>query len=97
MQYEAQSQNVVSTEMLQRRSPTTPNAMMREQPGIFGNLVANQGSPIIRGQIGNRVLYLWNGIRINNGASFTQDRTAITSTKIPLGAAERFEVVRAGR
>lgn len=92
MQYEAQSQNVVSTEMLQRRAPTTPNALMKEEPGIFANLVANQGSPIIRGQIGNRVLYLWNGIRINNGASFSGPNGYFN--EIPLGAIQRFEAVR---
>jgi len=89
---EAQSQNVVSTEMLQRREPTTPTSLLREEPGIFANLVPNQGSPIIRGQMGNRVLYLWNGLRINNGASFSGPNGYFN--EIPLGAVERLEVVR---
>jgi outer membrane receptor protein involved in Fe transport len=92
VQYEPQSQNLVSGEMQQRRQPSTPNALLREEPGVFGNLVGNQGSPIIRGQIGNRVLYLWNGRRINNGASFSGPNGYFN--EIPLGAIERVEVVR---
>jgi outer membrane receptor protein involved in Fe transport len=89
---EPQSQNFVSTEMLERREPTTPTALLREEPGIFTNLVLNQGSPIIRGQIGNRVLYLWNGMRINNGASFPGPNGYFN--EFPLGAIDHMEVVR---
>lgn len=92
MQDEPESQNVVSDEMLLRREPTTPNSLLREEPGIFGNLVGNQGSPILRGQIGNRVLYLWNGLRINNGATFSGPNGFFN--EIPLGVVERVEVVR---
>jgi outer membrane receptor protein involved in Fe transport len=92
MQYEPQSQNVISAEMLERRQPSTLNSMLREQAGIFGNIVANQGSPIIRGQIGNRVLYLWNGLRINNSANFSGPNGYFN--EMPLGAVDRIEVVR---
>jgi outer membrane receptor protein involved in Fe transport len=92
MEYQAGSQNVVSVEMLQRRQPTTPTALLREEPGIFTNLVGNQGSPIIRGQIGNRVLYLWDGLRINNGALFSGPNGYFN--EFPLGAINHVEVVR---
>jgi outer membrane receptor protein involved in Fe transport len=92
MQDEAKSQDVVSAEMLQRRAPTTPASVLREEPGIFGNIVNNQGSPIVRGQIGNRVLYLWDGLRINNGASFSGPNGYFN--EIPLGTIDRIEVVR---
>jgi outer membrane receptor protein involved in Fe transport len=89
---EPQAQNVVSAEMLQRREPTTPTSLLREEPGIFANVVLNQGSPIIRGQIGNRVLYLWDGIRINNSATPSGPNGYFN--EIPLGAIDRLEVMR---
>jgi outer membrane receptor protein involved in Fe transport len=92
MQYEAQSQNVVSVQMLERRQPETPTALLREEPGIFANLVGNQGSPIIRGEMGNRVVYLWDGIRLNNAALFSGPNGYFN--EFPLGDLERIEVVR---
>src|SRR5487761_2055043 len=57
-----QSVTVVTAEAIERRQPQTPNEMLREEPGIWSVQVPVQGSPIIRGQIGNRVLYMWDGI-----------------------------------
>jgi outer membrane receptor protein involved in Fe transport len=54
--------------------------------------VSAQGSPIVRGQIGNRVLYLWDGIRINNGALFAGPNGFFN--QIPLNSVERMEVIR---
>src|ERR1035438_10257073 len=51
-----QSLNTVNAEMLAQRQPATPNALLREEVGIFSPQVGTQGSPIIRGQMGNRVL-----------------------------------------
>lgn len=51
-----------------------------------------QGSPIIRGQIGNRILYLWDGIRINNGALFAGPNGFFN--QFPIGSVQRMEVLR---
>ncbi len=90
--YIPQAVNTVSEEMLAERQPVTPNALLREEPGIFSPQVGTQGSPIIRGQIGNRVLYLWNGLRINNGALFAGPNGYFN--EFPMGAIGRMEVVR---
>ncbi len=87
-----QSINTVNAEMLAQRQPATPNALLREEVGIFSPQVGTQGSPIIRGQIGNRVLYLWNGLRINNGALFSGPNGYFN--EFPMGAVDRMEVVR---
>jgi hemoglobin/transferrin/lactoferrin receptor protein len=88
----AQSVTVVTTEEIERRQPRTPNQALREEPGIFSPETAAQGSPIIRGQIGNRVLYLWDGIPINNGALFGGPTGYFN--QFPMGAVERIEVIR---
>ena len=87
-----QSVTVVTAEAIERRQPQTPNEMLREEPGIWSVQVPVQGSPIIRGQIGNRVLYLWDGIRINNGALFAGPNGFFN--QFPVGAVERMEVIR---
>lgn len=87
-----QSVTVVTQEDIETRQPRTPNQMLREEPGIFTIESAVQGSPVIRGQIGNRVLYLWDGIPINNGALFGGPNGYFN--QFPLGAIERMEVVR---
>jgi len=90
--YIPQAIDTVSEEMLDERQPATPNALLREEPGVFSPQVGTQGSPIIRGQIGNRVLYLWNGLRINNGALFSGPNGFFN--QFPMGAIDRMEVVR---
>lgn len=74
-----------------RRQAQTPTGMLQGQPGVFAVSVAAQGSPIIRGQIGNRVLYLWDGVRINNGALFGGPNGFFN--QFPLGAVDRMEVI----
>ena len=86
-----QSVVIVDSETIERRQPTTPVEMLREQPGIWAVSVAAQGSPILRGQIGNRVIYLWDGVRINNGALFGGPNGFFN--QFPVGAVDRMEVV----
>ncbi len=87
-----QSVTILTPEEIKRRQARTPNQMLREEPGIWSVQVAAQGSPIIRGQIGNRVLYLWDGIRINNGALFAGPNGFFN--QFPIGAVDRMEVIR---
>jgi hemoglobin/transferrin/lactoferrin receptor protein len=87
-----QAVDVVGLESLEQLQPSTPNELLREVPGIFSPQVGQQGSPIIRGVMGNRVLYLWNGLRINNGALFSGPNGFFN--QFPMGAIDRIEVVR---
>lgn len=88
----AQSVTVVTSEAIERRQALTPNQMLREEPGIWSVQVPVQGSPIIRGQIGNRVMYLWDGIPINNGALFGGPNGYFN--QFPVGSVDRMEVIR---
>lgn len=87
-----QTVSILDQETILRNQPRTPNEMLKGQPGVWAVSVAAQGSPIIRGQIGNRVLYLWDGVRINNGALFAGPNGFFN--QFPVGAIERMEVVR---
>lgn len=87
-----QSVTVVDKESLNRRQPRTPVEMLQEEPGVWAVSVAAQGSPILRGQIGNRVLYLWDGVRINNGALFGGPNGFFN--QYPVGAVDHMEVIR---
>lgn len=75
-----------------RVSRTTPEALL-EEVGVFVQRTNHGGgAPIIRGQLGNRVLLLVDGIRLNN-SSFRQGPNQYLNTVDPL-AVERLEVVR---
>lgn len=87
-----QSVSVTTRSEIERREARTPNQMLREEPGVWSAQVSTQGSPIIRGQIGNRILYLWDGIRLNNGALFSGPNGFFN--QFPIGAVEQMEVVR---
>lgn len=83
---------VVDRQAIERRQSQTPNTILKEEPGIWSVNVAAQGSPILRGQIGNRVLYLWDGVRINNGALFGGPNGFFN--QFPVDGVDRIEVVR---
>ncbi|WP_395746938.1 TonB-dependent receptor plug domain-containing protein [Prosthecobacter sp.] len=87
-----QSTNVVEQKRIERFQATTPSEMLQEQPGVWVNQVAAQGSPVIRGQMGNKLVYLWDGIRINNGAIFSGPNPFFN--QFPIDAMGRMEVVR---
>src|SRR5437870_3460690 len=48
-----QAVTVATSDAIDRRQARTPNQMLREEPGVWSAQVSSQGSPIIRGQIGN--------------------------------------------
>ncbi len=82
---------LVDQDTIRRHKAETPTEMLQEQRRVWGVSVASQGSPIIRGQIGNRVLYLWDGVRINNGALFAGPNGYFN--QFPIGAVDRMEVI----
>lgn len=88
-----QSVTVVTSEEIARRLQRTPAEMLREEPGLWVQQTGHAGgAPILRGMIGNRVLYLWDGIRINNGALFGGPNAFFN--QIQPGGIERMEVIR---
>src|SRR5512140_3602463 len=75
---------------------TLPNGvaeLLRESPGVdITGTGANQGRPVIRGQRGQRILLLEDGIRLNNTRR-QQDFGEIPAL-VSLDAIDRVEVVR---
>jgi outer membrane receptor protein involved in Fe transport len=73
-------------------SRTTPEALL-EEPGIFLQRTNHGGgAPIIRGHLGNRILLLVDGIRLNN-STFRQGPNQYLNTVDPI-VVDRIEIVR---
>jgi len=87
-----QAMSVIGGEELRRQQARTPNLMLADMPGVWSVNVSTQGSPIIRGLMGNRVVYLWDGVRLNNGALFSGPNGFFN--QFPVGSVERMEVLR---
>jgi len=89
----AQPASVLSETMLRRTAPNTISDMFRTMPGLTVTGVgASQVRPNIRGQQGQRVLLLDDGIRLNNSRR-QQDFGEVPSL-VDVGTLERAEVVR---
>ena len=79
-------------EILQRIARTTPEALAGE-PGIWVQKTTHGGgSPIIRGMVGNQVLVLVDGIRLNN-ATYRYGPNQYLATVDP-GLVDRIEAIR---
>lgn len=75
-----------------RLSRTAPEALL-EETGVFVQRSGyGGGAPIVRGQVGNRVLLLVDGIRLNN-STFRAGPNQILNTVDPL-LVQRLELVR---
>lgn len=78
---------------IERRSPDNAAELLRDEPGVDVNGVGpNQARPVIRGQRGLRVLFLEDGLRLNNPRRQT-DFGEITGL-VDVGSVETVEVVR---
>lgn len=88
-----QSATVVTHEQLLQNAPrTTPEALMN-QSGIWVQKTNHGGgSPIIRGLVGNQVLLLVDGIRLNN-STYRYGPNQYLNTVDP-GLVERIEAIR---
>jgi outer membrane receptor protein involved in Fe transport len=88
-----QSVTVVTHEQLLQNAPrTTPEALMN-QSGIWVQKTNHGGgSPIIRGLVGNQVLLLVDGIRLNN-STYRYGPNQYLNTIDP-GVIERMEAIR---
>src|SRR5437763_8048794 len=84
---------VIREETIEQQSPQNAAELLREQPGVDINGVGpNQGRPVIRGQRGLRVLFLENGLRLNNPRRQT-DFGEVTGL-VDLNSVSTIEVVR---
>ncbi len=84
---------VIRQETIEQKSPQNAADLLREQPGVDVNGVGpNQARPVIRGQRGLRVLFLENGLRLNNPRRQT-DFGEMTGL-VDLNSVSTIEVVR---
>lgn len=84
---------VINAETIARQQPDNAASLLREQPGVDVQGVGpNQARPIIRGQRGLRVLFLEDGLRLNNARRQT-DFGEIAGL-VDLDSVESVEVVR---
>ncbi len=85
--------SVIDQLALRERTPNTAADMLRDLPGLDVNGVgANQARPIIRGQRGQRILLLEDGLRLNN--SRRQQDFGELPAIIDVNELQRIEVVR---
>ena len=88
-----QSVLVVGAEALREKAPTLPVEALRDESGIWIQKTgAGGGTPIVRGQMGNSVLYLVDGIRINNGRLFSGPNAFFN--QLAVGSVGRIEVLK---
>ncbi len=85
--------SVVDTVAIKEQKPNNVADLIRDLPGVdINGIGANQARPTIRGQRGQRILLLEDGLRLNNArrqADFGELPAIVDVTKV-----ERVEVVR---
>lgn len=84
---------VINEQKIQQKDPQNPADLLREEPGVdIAGVGPNQMRPVIRAQRGLRVLFLENGLRLNNARRQT-DFGEITGL-VDLESVQTIEVVR---
>jgi hemoglobin/transferrin/lactoferrin receptor protein len=84
---------VIREETIKQKAPQNAADLLREQPGVDVNGVGpNQQRPVIRGQRGLRVLFLENGLRLNNPRRQTD--FGEVAGLVDLNSVSTIEVVR---
>ena len=85
--------SVIDQLQIRRRAPNTAADLLRDLPGLDVNGVgANQTRPVIRGQRGQRILLLEDGLRMNN--SRRQQDFGELPAIVDVNDLQRVEVVR---
>jgi hemoglobin/transferrin/lactoferrin receptor protein len=85
--------SVILPSMIRRTAPNTVTDLFRNLPGLdVAGTGANQARPVIRGQRGQRILLLENGIRLNN--SRRQQDFGELPAIVDVSGVKRVEVVR---
>lgn len=84
---------VVSEEKIQEKAPQNAADLLRDEPGVdVAGVGPNQMRPVIRAQRGLRVLFLENGLRLNNARRQTD--FGEISGLVDLESVQKIEVVR---
>ena len=84
---------VIDAERIREISPDNAADLLRSEPGVDVNGIGpNQARPVIRGQRGLRILFLENGLRMNNARRQT-DFGEVTGL-VDIDHVETMEVVR---
>lgn len=85
--------SVLDTTAVRERTPANASDLLRELPGVdVIGVGPNQNRPSIRGQRGQRILLLEDGVRLNN--SRRQQDFGELPALVDVSAIERVEVVR---
>ncbi|MEJ7812058.1 MAG: TonB-dependent receptor [Gemmatimonadaceae bacterium] len=85
--------NIIDSAAIRARQPNSAADLFREQPGLdVTGVGTNQVRPAIRGQRGQRIVLLQDGIRLNNSRR-QQDFGEIPAV-VDVNAASHIEVVR---
>ena len=89
----SQDTAVVTQKKLRERQPAQVSDALRDEPGVWMQKTGvNGGTPIIRGFMGNEVLYMVDGIRINNGQTFSGPNSYLNS--VDVGSMQQIEVLK---
>lgn len=84
---------VVRREQIERKAPQNAADLLRDEPGVdVAGVGPNQMRPVIRAQRGLRILFLENGLRLNNPRRQTD--FGEISGLVDLGSVQTMEVVR---
>lgn len=84
---------VVRRETIERKMPQNAADLLRDEPGVdVAGVGPNQMRPVIRAQRGLRILFLENGLRLNNPRRQTD--FGEISGLVDLGSVQTMEVVR---
>lgn len=87
------SVTVLSKDQLREKAPRTVAEALRFQPGIWVQKTGHLGgAPIIRGFMGNQVVYLFDGIRRNTASLFAGPNSFLQN--IDALDVDRIEVIR---
>lgn len=88
-----QSVAVATSAEIRERHPTQPVEAVRDEPGVWIQKTgAGGGTPVVRGMMGNTVLYLVDGIRINNGRLFSGPNAFFN--QVDVGSIDRIEILK---
>ncbi len=88
-----QSISIASSQDIQKKQPSQPVEAVKDMPGVWVQKTgAGGGTPIVRGMMGNQVLYLVDGIRINNGRLFSGPNAFFN--QMDVGSIDQIEVLK---
>jgi hemoglobin/transferrin/lactoferrin receptor protein len=83
----------VTAQDIQKRQPSQPAEAVRDEPGVWIQKTGSGGgTPVVRGLMGNQVLYLVDGIRINNGRLFSGPNAFFN--QVDIGSIEQIEILK---